>query len=277
MYLCYVDEAGCPGALPSATSDVQPVLVLSALIFEQRHLISLTRDFIALKQQFNPGVAANFRHEMQMATYEIKGSELKKTIRNGNRNERRRVFGFIDKTLNILDAADAKLVCRIYIKRPAHPFDGKAVYTSAVQVLGETFQQFLTEKNSEGLIIADNRTPAQNLNVSHSIFAQKFRRTGGDPFGRVLEMPVFGQSENHAAIQITDFICSTLLAPMAAFTYCTGHITSVHVNANDFRIRERCGQRLKGMRYKYSVDGKIKGGIAVNDAILKRSNAEMLA
>lgn len=276
MYICYVDEAGCPGALPSSNSQVQPVLVLTGLILEQRQLVPLTRDLVALKSVFHPTVAAQFVHEMQMATYEIKGSDLRRSIRLGNRNERRAVFGFVDKVLLTLEQADAKLISRIYIKRPAHPFDGKAVYTSSVQKLAECFQQFLTERNSEGIIVADSRTPALNASVSHSIFTQKFRRKGGDPFNRILEMPVFGHSENHAAIQITDFLCSTLLYPIATHVYCAGHVNSSHVNANDYRIKDRYAARLKALRYKYMVDGKIKGGVLVNDSILKRPSSIML-
>jgi len=39
----------CLGSLPSATSDIQPVLVIAGVSFNASRLADLTRDFIDLK------------------------------------------------------------------------------------------------------------------------------------------------------------------------------------------------------------------------------------
>ncbi|MEQ1527176.1 MAG: DUF3800 domain-containing protein [Gallionella sp.] len=270
MYLCYIDEAGCPGALPSATSDIQPILVLTGLFLPQCNLIAITRDFLTLKAQFNPDVASKLKHELDIARYEIKGSDLRRDIRKGNRNLRRQVFGFLDKTLGLLEKYDVKLAAKIYIKKPNGGFDGKAVYASAVQSLCAEFQTYLAVKNSSGIVIADSRTPGLNSIVSHSVFTQKFR-AAGDPYSHILEMPVFGHSENHVAIQMADFLSSTLLFSMASHIYCTGHISSVHVHTNDQKIAERYAERLRNIAHRYWDVSRYRGGITVNDAILKRS------
>lgn len=183
---------------------------------------------------------------------------------------RRQVFGFLDKTIGLLEKHQVKLVAKIYIKEPTGTFDGKSVYAAAVQSICAAFQKHLEENDSSGLVIADSRTPGLNSIVSHSIFTQKYRATG-DPYNRILETPVFGHSENHVAIQVADFLCSTLLFSMASHVYCTGHITSVHVHANDQKIVERYAERLKPLAYRFLEGGRYRGGITVNDAIEKRS------
>lgn len=271
MYICYIDEAGCPGSLPSATSDVQPILAISGLFLPQRNLIDFTRDFLAVKSRFNPSIS-----HLEIARHEIKGADLRRDIRNGNRNLRRRSFGFLDKSLELMNRYGIKLVARIYVKQPTAAFDGKAVYTSSVQNIYTCFQKFLHSHHTKGIVIADSRTPGLNSIVSHSVFTQKFKGTG-DPYPDILEMPTFGHSENHAAIQLTDFVCSALLYPIASNVYCSTHIRSVHVNPVDASIRERYANRLKTMSYRYSDGARLKGGITVNDAILHRSATEMFA
>ena len=274
VYLCYVDEAGCPGALPSATSDIQPVLVIAALFVPQSQLALLTRSFLQIKRHFNPGLAPLNSHWLDLARCEIKGADLRRDLRHAGRNRRRAVNGFLDRVITLLQSSSAQLVARIYIKQPGGRFDGRAVYTSSVQSLCATFQNFLVERDSRGLMIADSRTPALNSMVSHSVFTQKFRATG-DAYDRILEMPTFGHSENHVALQITDFLCSAILSPMATSAYCQGHIRNVHVHQRDNDIRERYWLRIKALTYRYSDGKRMRGGLTVHDAIAKRSANDM--
>lgn len=276
MHICYVDEAGCPGALPAPNSQIQPTLVLTALLVPQPNLAALTQQFLALKARFNPALRKGCKHFLDVAKKEIKGSDLKGDIRTSARNRRRAVFGFVDSTLELLENNDAKLLARVYVKGPGLAFSGKAVYAAAMQALCVGFQRFLEERDSQGLIIADHRTPALNSVVSHSIFTQKFR-VGGDPYARIMDMPTFGHSENHIPLQITDLLCSTILTPMAASAYCAGHITSVHVHPNDELIRKRYAQRVRALGYRYLDQGRQRGGITVHDAIGQRSAALLFA
>lgn len=266
MYLCYIDEAGCPGALPSATSAVQPVLVIAGLFVAQANLAAITKEFLQLKRRFNPNLAPATGPWLDIALKEIKGSDLRRDLRSGGRNRRRAVNRFLDGVLKLLEANDAKLTARIYVKQPGAVFNGKAVYTSSVQALCSHFQHFLDAKADSGLMIADSRTPSLNSGVSHSIFTQKFKSTG-DAYARILEMPTFGHSENHVVIQITDYLCSAILSPMATSTYCAGHITSVHVDPADDTIRQRYANRIKALCYRFRDGTRIRGGITINDGI----------
>lgn len=274
MYFCYVDEAGCPGALPSPTSPVQPCLVICGLIIPAESLGPLTNQFLQLKCRFDPSIRRGTRHFLDTTKKELKGSELRKEIRTTGRNRRRYVFNFLDKVLDLLESFDAKLIARVYIKKPGDPFNGRAVYASSIQSICYGFEKFLSAKDSRGLIIADSRTPALNSVVAHSIFTQKFQ-VGGDFYPRILEMPTFGHSENHVPIQISDFLCSALLVPMAHDVYCRTHILSAHIHDRDALIRERYAERLRALSYRYQEGGRWKGGITVNDAIANKSAAAL--
>ncbi|MGF2736936.1 DUF3800 domain-containing protein [Marinobacter sp. DUT-1] len=278
-YICYVDEAGCPGQLPSANCNVQPCIVISGLIVPQENVAELTREYLRLKRTFNPRYAANLRHDLQLILYEIKGSDLRTDIRKGNRNKRRRTFGWLDKTLDLLDRLDCKIVSRVYVKPPGGPFDGKKVYSASIQKICEAFQAFLEEKEGSGVIIADSRTPQQNQNVSQSVFTQKFK-ISGDRYEKLLEMPLFGHSENHAGLQIVDWLSSTLIFPIATNTYCRGHINSIHIHNKDALIKTRYSSRLRDLQFRYQIingrnEFRYCGGITVNDGIGRKSSAHM--
>ena len=274
-YVLYVDEAGCTGELPAANSKIQPIFCIVGLIVPQEHLSEITNEFLHLKRQFNPKHAASLSHDLAILLYEIKGSDLRSDARNTSRNKRRRVFGLIDQTLDILERYNCKLLSRGYIKAIGEHFDGNAVYTYSVQSLFQGFQKFLSESDANGLVVADSRRKSQNNQVSYSVFTKKFKRSG-DEYPNVMEMPVFGHSENHVGLQITDWIASTLMFPILSDVYCKGHVRSVHVNPRHELIKDRYVARLKDLQYRYREGGSYKGGITIVDSLLcSRSSAHI--
>ncbi|EQD52650.1 cobyric acid synthase, partial [mine drainage metagenome] len=154
------------------------MLVIAGLFVPQPQLAHLTRNFLQIKRQFNPGFAPAGAHWLDLAKTEIKGADLRHDLRHAGRNRRRAVNRFLDKVIQLLEDTGAQLVARIYVKGPGCRFDGRAVYTSSVQSLCATFQHFLAAKDSRGFMVADSRTPALNSTVSHSVFTQKFKATG---------------------------------------------------------------------------------------------------
>jgi len=44
----------------------------------------------------------------------------------------------------------------------------------------------------------------------------------GDLYDRLIELPTFAHSDNHAGLQVADAMCSALLTPIAVNTYCAG-------------------------------------------------------
>jgi hypothetical protein len=273
MYFCYVDEAGCTGALPSAGSPIQPVFALVGLAVEHSHIAGLTRDFLKLKQRFFPGLMANAPHYLDRVLQEVKGSELRADVRSTSRRRQRAAIGFLDNLLRLVEASDARIFGRVLVKGIGDQINSRSIYTASTQAVCRYFQEFLGSRSDDGAIIADSRTKTQNARVSHSIFTRKFKATGDD-YDRILEMPTFGHSENHAVLQIVDAICSGLVFPMATHAYCLGRITSVHVSANFGRLRTRFGERLMRLQFRYQDgDSRWRGGLTMNDALGHRSGS----
>lgn len=241
----------------------------------QTHLNAITDKFLELKRRFNPTYASGLSHDLEIMLYEIKGSDLRSDIRQGNRNKKRRVVGILDNTLNILEQTGCRILARGYIKAPGQAFNGNAVYTSSTQALCSGFNNYLDAENAQGIVIADSRRKHQNKTVSHSIFTKKYKKLGDD-FPNILEMPLFGHSENHIGLQIADWLASALLFPILSHVYCERHIQSVHVNSNYKTLRSRYADRLKKLQYRYLTDSQYKGGITVRDNILKSRSAALI-
>lgn len=271
-HLCYIDEAGCTTPLPAAVTDIQPVLVIAGLVINAAKVRELTLRSLDLKRRYFPKKIGAGNHQLDDVLVEIKGSDLRSTIRKyGARAEA--TLKFIDDTLDLLHALEARLFATIWIKGIGKPIDSRAIYTSSIQATCRNFAAFLDRHNNTGFMIADSRTPALNTQVSHSIFTQKYRAKG-DPWGRLLDLPTFGHSNNHVPLQITDMLCSTLLFSMATATYCAGHIKGKHVRGRDNFIKRRYASRIKALQYrcKEMDSGKPSGGIFVNDGLLGRKS-----
>lgn len=277
MHIMYIDEAGCPGTLPSSTSPVQPIFILTGLIIKSDKLYSITKDFLSLKRLiYKPKIS--FEERLNLSKEELKGSDIKKDIRYSGsaykkKQARRRAKRFIDEILKIINKHDVKILSRVYIKKPGDTFNGIAVYTSAVQCLYDNFNSYLTSNNSEGIVISDNRTLQLNEQLSHSLFTKK-NKLSGDAYPKVCEMPTFGQSHNHVMLQLTDIIASALIMPISSHSYCTGFIQSDHVNSDNLRIKADYANSIKPFFYRYQKDGRWKGGLTMNDRIQQRNSSD---
>jgi hypothetical protein len=278
MYICYIDEAGCLGALPDEYSSIQPAIIIVGLIIDSKNIPNITNDFLLLKQNSFP---KKFREMLYLDCIkeEIKGSEIRKMIREKGRNKQRFALRFIDKSLQLLEKYKVSICGRIWIKSVGNPFNGKAVYSFSIQNIARGFQHYLSNNNSEGIIIADSRRKSLNSNVSHSIFTQKFK-IKGDDYGRIVEMPVYGHSDNHACLQLADFVASALVFPIATSVYCCGYIKNrTHHHPKYLILREQFGERLSKLQYSYPIsnrNGKIsKGGLVVSDSLGKKKGGDL--
>lgn len=228
---------------------------------------------MVLKKTFFPHLRRS-AHHLDTLTYEVKGADIRRNILRGTSDERRHGLGLLDKAIRLLENHDAKLFGRISIKGIAQPFDGAKVYSANMQALCTNFQKLLVAQGANGLVIADSRDKGRNANVSHSIFTQKYR-SAGDAYPSLLEVPTFGHSDNHAGLQVADWICSGILFPAATYTYCRGHVNNVHVNRRGNVIRERFGARLRALEHRYWDGSRPRGGFTVSDAIRHRGGSAL--
>ena len=209
---------------------------------------------------------------------EVKGAALRRAIRTGGRNQRRHAFGFLDGAFEVLTAAQAHLAAQVWIKPIGGPFKAIPVYAASVQRCCAHFQSFLESRDDAGVVIADSRNHHSNVPVSHSVFTRLHQQKHpGNPYPRVLEAPLFGHSDNHAALQIADLVCSALMFPMAVQVYCAEHYdANPHVHVGDARIGARYREAIKTLAYRYrTADGRHRGGVTVADGIGARPSSEL--
>ena len=109
------------------------------------------------------------------------------------------------------------------------------------------------------------------------MFTQKFSAIPN--YERLVELPTFGHSDNHAGLQLCNIVCSGMLYPIACFAYCADHVNNVHVQQGASRLQRRYGQQLKELQHRYyDVErGCHVGGVVVSDYLNQRSGALMFA
>lgn len=102
MHLCYIDESGDSQAILLPGDDVQPLLVIGAIFIDSKHIKALTGEFIQLKRQFYPAALKHLAHDLDVLLLEIKGSDIRKDIRNSNLTSKklRHHFQFLDGVQN---------------------------------------------------------------------------------------------------------------------------------------------------------------------------------
>ncbi len=133
MYFFYIDEAGCLGALPSKTAQIQPIFTVAGIILEDRHLGRFTMDFLNLKEQFFPGMQPQSGEFLDWIKVEIKGAELRRQIREGGRDKRRHSLGVMEKLISLFEKYNVRIVGKLFVKGIGKPIDGAAVYSSSIQ------------------------------------------------------------------------------------------------------------------------------------------------
>ncbi len=263
MLMCYVDESGDTGPLVPTERNSQPIFLISAVIVKQSSLKQLTRSIIELKKRFFPSYGNGAEHWHDWLKVEVKGANLRRALREGTHDAKRHVIGFMDKTLRLMEQNHAQIVSRIYLKKPNAEFNGSSVYPAAVQRLEMAFENRLQRDNEQGIFILDSRNKGKNVPVSHSVFTMKFG-AHGNGYDYLAELPLFGHSENHAMLQLADWIGSAFLCPMATRAYYTGLGTiCVHSDPVFDIVRDRFGQRIKALQYRYEQEGRKLGGVSV--------------
>jgi hypothetical protein len=86
----------------------------------------------------------------------------------------------------------------------------------------------------------------------------------------LVDMPVFGHSDNHAGLQIADLLCSAVLAPTACAVYAGAYAGwNQHCDPGYIAIRERFGQRLQALTFTwpYPRTGKPSSSVLVSDPV----------
>lgn len=276
--ICYIDESGDLGTLPVAENpdgNHQPVLAIGGIFVDHECLYDLTHDFIGLKYRYYPHLNYETDKYLDRIIPEIKGADLRRNAMRGGHRVQRHAIGFLDRIVDLFFKYDIRIVGRIWVKVPGEPFNGKAVYTSSIQSIYTYFDNYLKERGDFGFCVADSRDYMKNINVSHSVFTQKFRALH-PLYGNIVEMPCFGHSNNLAGLQLCDILCSAFLFPIASYVYCADVVHNVHVQPAALDLRERYGHRLRELQHRFTNSaGFNMGGIVVSDPLQKKNAIAM--
>ena len=268
IYFCYVDESGgfeAPDSSPQAT----PLMVVAGLVVSAEAVSVMTQDFINLKRRFFPRVDER-RLDYQLV--EVKGSSLRAQVRSASRREVRHAIGMLDGVVKLLEEHDARLVGRVWIKEQSERLHSRSTYTFAIQDIARHFDHFLRLHGAQGLVVCDGRRHYQDVQVSHSIFTQKYKASG-DSLPQLAESVVFGRSDNHTGLQVADIVASALIFPMAARTYCSD-VGGVHVDEGYDRLRSRYATRVGSLQHRYQdAEGRGRGGVVVSDKRSRRPSS----
>ncbi|MFI7350377.1 DUF3800 domain-containing protein [Streptomyces sp. NPDC049936] len=274
MHLCYIDEAGNGQTLDPARPDAPPVLVVGGFTVPRAHIKSLTWAFLDVKKHYRPQLR-NAEQLSEVIQHEIKGADVRKNLRAGNHNWRRAAIELVGALLGILEAHDSRVLARVWIKEEGLAFDESGVYPASVAALNETFQAQLAHEHSRGMMVLDSRTKVKNAPNVHCVTTRKYR-TGGDSLRGVIESPVFGHSDTHALLQLSDLVVSSLLFPIACHAYLNDVTWNVHCDDAYQPLREQFGERLKNLQFRYQDPvGKWRGGIVVSDRRTRQSSSLM--
>ena len=176
-------------------------------------------------------------------------------------------MGFMGEILKLAAECDAKIVGRVWVKGIGEPINSTSIYTYSIQAIYTDFQNYLTQEGDVGFVVADSRVKHLNTTVAHSVFTQKFKGTG-DAYDRIIELPAFSHSDNHAGLQMADAICSAITTPLAVHTYCAGHVTNVHVRPGYEAVKAKFTAPLRKLQHRYTeASGRTRGGLIVADGI----------
>jgi hypothetical protein len=262
VHICYVDEAGsAEELLCKASPSSTPIFTVAGLIVPHGQLKPIVWDFLQMKKRYIPSLQTLPLSEVIKT--ELKGSDIRADIRSGARRRHRRAMTILGDTLKLLEMHSCRVVARVIVKNVNVSIGDRTAYGSCVTWISDTFHNYLeTNNRQDGLVVLDSRTKVKNTPNTDVITTQKFRK-GGDPFPKLAEVPVFGHSDSHVAIQLADLLASGLLFPMACCTYCNALSWNNHAHAAYLDIKTEFGERVKKLQHRYFDQSRStwRGGI----------------
>jgi Protein of unknown function (DUF3800) len=272
MQLCYVDESGKAETLTRADVQQQPVVVIAGVSLPEAELTSITHDWIELKARFYPGMAERGQKGwLDGILHDIKGTSLRRGFRaKASNRQRKHAIGLIGETIGLLERHDARIIGRIWLKALDEPNDDMSIHTSSLHFICAAVHAGLVD-DERRMVVVDSQTYQHNFRLAHSMFTLRFgKRALHD---RLVDMPVFGHSDNHAGLQIADLLCSAVLAPIACAVYGGSYASwNSHCDRGFLDIRERFGERLERLTYQWHNArlGRLSSSVVVHDPNTRR-------
>jgi hypothetical protein len=272
VQLCYVDESGKGETLTRADTRQQPVVVIAGVSLPEPRLPTIAHEWIQLKRTYLPAIRRESRGGwLDGILNELKGTTIRRGFRTAATvRQRKQAIGLLDGLVGLLERHDCRILGRIWVKPLEAPIAGMQLHFSSLQFICGAFDASLGD-DERGMVVVDSQTYQHNHRLAHSVFTQRFASTPSHE--RLVDVPVFGHSDNHAGLQIADLLCSALLAPIACAVYGGRYASwNRHCDAGFLDIRERYGQRLERLTYAWENRrlGRASPSVVVHDPNAKR-------
>lgn len=195
MHFVYVDESG------AATDRTQHYFVLAAIVIRTEQCIPLQEGLLKLKEEFH------------FSQVEVKGRDIEQSknfFRHISLPTKRE---FVKRLFQLLFAHDLSLLAIVFAKKEPSivrlKLSDEDVYQLSYKELLQHVEAFLTEKNDHGLLLIDSRASSIHSHLKddrlirvHQDYLKRLPHPKKPT--RVIEYPVFVQSEFFAAIQLAD-------------------------------------------------------------------------
>jgi hypothetical protein len=267
LLIAYVNECGCSGELPSADSPVMPLLTIAGFAAPATGIERLTVGLAEWKLRFFPGLCRDLADPLDSILVEIEGAELRRLARRSKKAARFAAVA-LGGLLDLLEAEEARLLGRVWIKGIDEPFNRRAIFSTSLQTILGGLGDLCARRGTNGiaLLASGDRSPKETL--SQQLFSRKFSSPRGG-LERLAELPSFAHPANHAGLQLAGLLCSALLFPLAAYSFCRGYVRNpTHVSDAYLALKERLGDRLEKLQHRYQDGaGKWQGGITVSDQL----------
>jgi hypothetical protein len=272
LLIAYVNECGCSGELPSADSPVMPLLTIAGFAAPAAAVERLTAGLAEWKLRFFPGLCRDLADPEGSILVEVEGAELRRLARRSKKTARFAAVA-LGGLLDLLEAEEARLLGRVWIKGIDEPFNRRAIFSTSLQTILAGLGDLCARRGTYGiaLLASGDRSPKETL--SQQLFSRRFEKLhGASPRGgleRLAELPSFAHPANHAGLQLAGLLCSALLFPLAAYSFCRGHVRNpTHLSDAYLALKERLGGRLEKLQHRYQDGGgKWQGGITVSDPL----------
>lgn len=260
----YLDESGTtdPHRIP-LPQGITPQFTLAGVILPLARWREYDREYLYLKREF-------FRAEIDRSSkddtaWEIKGSAL--TAPRNRDSDRNTAFCY--RVLGLIGRFGGQIIGVTFLKSLKNPLARVSMYTKGLQILAERFDIFLREANAEGLMIVDSRMAhtrkggGLDYAVAQSYLSFVFGNDQGRLMKRLVEAPLFADSQLTAGLQIADMIAALVyasdyarkIAPEGAVPE-RGLLDYTHVRRFEKTLKDRVfisdnfygGQRTYGLR-----------------------------
>ena len=213
-HICHIDESGDFGPLPPANLNaqpVQPVLVVVGLIVAESELTRMSREFIALRKTSEFLRARRSALRQDEFPREDRGKDMFRWALKSNRaGWQNSALSTLGQALALLERAQARVAGCVHLK--GDDFEGAKTYETSVLSIAANFRRFLEAGQAQN----GEQRPRRGVRVVCDNQEEAGKKVRREFVRRNLDPPEFVDSKNHIGVQLADWLCSAIIAPLAA-------------------------------------------------------------